>query len=119
MTNNQQFLHLIKRYNKAVTYKHTLVSFDGDRKPYEAYVNLEDRWNGWLKPYILQCDVERMLNDIGLKWSIDSDKTITLNLSTEADLTDIAVIPLEKLDGFRCYYFGGMGWVFEKYNVNR
>jgi hypothetical protein len=120
MTNNEQFINLIKRMNKSVIYERTLVTFDGDnQQPYEALVNFNDRWNGWLKPYILKDDAVKMLNDIeGLKWEIDGDGTITIG-DTDGELRCYTFIPLEKVDYIECYYFGGMGWVFEKYKSNR
>jgi len=134
MNNEQQFMQLIKRQNRAVEYKRMLVTFDGDeQQPYEAYVNLSDRWNGWLKPYILQTDVERVLNDSGVKWFVNDAKTITIynyrgsdmecshliKMQEDDSLRIYDIIPLEKLEGVNCYNFGNLGWVFEKYNSNR
>lgn len=133
MNNQQQFLQLIQRQNRAVEYKRTLVAFDGDFRPYEAYVNFSDRWNGWLKPYILQHDVERVLNDSGVRWFLTSNKSIVIYNYQDSDmkcshqikmreddnLTIQDTIPLEKLEGVNCYNFGNLGWVFEKYNSNR
>lgn len=97
--------------------KHMLVGFDDTKMGYKAIVDLNDRWNGWLRPYIAKDDALRMLNDIGtdeswIKWVVVDD-VITI---TDVDYgDDIDTIELEEIDGEQYYYFGNLGWVFDEF----
>lgn len=92
------------------------VCFDADSKnSFKAIVDKHNRWNGWERPFIHVDDAFRMMKYITrdgdwVTYTIDGEDIIV----KEPDYDEYTRIEPVTKNGEKYYYFGDMGWVFEK-----
>lgn len=92
-------------------YESVRVCLEGTRG-YRALVNVNARWNGWLKPLLLQADAKKMLNDIMCnEWGEWNEENDIIYITTDGDTYILEPI---RIDGKMYYDFGNLGWCFEK-----
>jgi len=97
----------------------TYVGFDITEIPYKAIVDMNDTWNGWLKPYIHKDDVVRMLEDLSgdwMRWTIEDGVISIMDSDVGYDVVD--TIEISHIGDQQYYYFGNLGWCFQPIDNN-
>jgi hypothetical protein len=97
----------------------TSVCFDGEEcSSYKAVVDLNDRWNGWMKPWIHIDDAKKLCRE--LTWDDETyaftNGKVTYKHHEDEDLD--STFESKEIDGETYFYFGNQGLVFMLVNMH-
>ena len=84
-----------------------------DKPQYEAFVDVNDRWNGWQKPYTLANEIPKLVAELSVDDTYKGTRLEGNVLIIIHDDEEEERINEIELSGERVFYLGNLGWCWD------